>query len=309
MFAAKIDEKNKEIEKAETDLEAEKAKYDTYMADLAAGIAALGDAEKKIQGQTLLVQKSTLKQILSSPNLKLLPSQQVQLLKFEKQAPEAYSSQVGSIVELIQTLKTEYQKEKIDTTQQHEKDVKASEALIKELKEALSGLQEQQQAGEGEAAAKARRTEELNELKTALEKEISDADAEDKVMDDNKEKQDKEYESFSTDSLAQEDAIDAALNILHSDDNRDLFRKTEDDKEFEAGFLQIGESSSKVKSMKELALMRERETAIQVLLNAIADQVQELKDEKVSIETSVEHCTADSKKLLEDAKTVVLVYN
>lgn len=302
VFAAKIDEKNKEIEKAETDLEAEKAKYETYMADLAAGIAALGDAEKKIQGQTLLVQRSTLKQILSTPNLKLLPAQQVQLLKFEKQAPEAYSSQVGSIVELIQTLKTEYQKEKIDTTQQHEKDVKASEALLKELKEALSGLQEQQQAGEGEAAAKARRTEELTDLKTALEQEVSDADAEDAIMDENKEKQDKEYESFSTDSLAQEDAIDTALGILHSDDNRDLFQKTEDDKDFEASFLQIAEQS-KVKSMKELALMRERETAIQVLLSAISDQVQELKDEKKSIETSVEHCTADSKKLLEDAKT------
>eukprot|EP00392_Amoebophrya_sp_AT5.2_P014419 g14568.t1 len=310
VFAAKIDEKNKEIEKAETDLEAEKAKYDTYMADLAAGIAALGDAEKKIQGQTLLVQRSTLKQLLSqNKSLKLLPSQQVQLLKFEKQAPEAYSSQVGSIVELIQTLKQEYQKEKIDTTQQHEKDVKASEALIKELKEALSGLQEQQQAGEGEAAAKARRTEELNDLKSALEKEIADADAEDKVMEENKEKQDKEYETFSTDSLSQEDAIDAALGILHSDDNRDLFQKNEDDKDFEASFLQIAssaaemKSSSKVRSMKELALMRERETAIQVLLNAIADQVLELKDEKKSIETSVEHCTADSKKLIEDAKT------
>ncbi|CAD7963714.1 unnamed protein product [Amoebophrya sp. A120] len=303
VFAAKIDEKNKEIEKAEADLDAEKEKYDTYMADLKAGIAALADAEKKIQGQTLLVQQKTLKSLLAKA--KLLPAQQIAMLKFEKQAPEAYSSQVGSIVELIQTLKNEYKKEEIDTTTQHEKDVAAQEALIKELKEALSGLQEQQQAGEGEAAAKARRTQELTDLKTTLEGEIADADAEDKVMDENKTKQDTEYETFSADSMAQEDAIDKAVEILHSDDNRDLFQKNEDDKEYEAAFFlqKASITTEKVRSMKELQLARERETAIQVLMAAISDQVSELKDEKKSIETSVEHCRVDSKKLIEDAKT------
>ena len=121
-----------------------------------------------------LIQTQTLRSILSQK--KLLPAQEVALLKFEKQAPEAYTSQVGSIVELIQTLKNEYKKEEVDTTQQHEKDEAAQNALIKELKEALSGLQEQQQAGEGEAAAKAKRTQELNDLKDTLTKEIEDAD-------------------------------------------------------------------------------------------------------------------------------------
>ncbi|CAD7963305.1 unnamed protein product [Amoebophrya sp. A25] len=304
MYAAKIDEKNKEIAKAEEDLAAEKAKYDAYMADLNAGIVALADAEKKIQGQTVLVQQRTLKQLLSQSKL-VLPSQQVALLKYQQQqAPEGYKSQVGSIVELIQTLKNEYKKEQVDTTQQHEKDVAAQDALIKELKEALSGLQEQQQAGEGEAAAKARRTQELNDLKSTLEKEIEDADAEDKVMEENKTKQDAEYETFTNDSMAQEDAIDKAIAILHSDDNRDLFQKNEDDKSVEVSFLQQRSAeNSKFRSMKELALMRERETAIQVLMSAIADQVTELRDEKTSIQTSVEHCTADAKKLLEDAKT------
>jgi len=302
MYAAKIDEKNKEIAKAEEDLANEKAKYDAYIVDLTAGIAALVDAEAKIQGKSQLIQTATLRSLLSKS--KLLPSQEVALLKYEKQAPEAYSSQVGSIVELIQTLKNEYKKEEVDTTQQHEKDEAAQNALIKELKEALSGLQEQQQNGEGEAAAKAKRTQELNDLKDTLTKEIEDADAEDKVMEENKTKQDGEYETFTNDSLAQEDAIDKAISILHSDDNRDLFQKNEDDKAVEVTFLQMThKENSKVRTMKELALMRERQTAIQTLLNALGDQVSELNDEKKSIQTSVSHCEADAKKLIEDAKS------
>ena len=60
------------------------------------------------------------------------------------------------------------------------------------------------------------------------------------------------------------------------------------DEAVEVGFLQVKhKENSKFRSMKELALMRERETAIQTLLNALGDQVTELNDEKKSIQTSV----------------------
>ena len=174
------------------------------------------------------------KKIMASSQLS--GSQKSAFAVYESQAPEAYKSQVGAIKDLIQNLQHEYSKEKIDAQQQWKKDKASQEANLQMLQSQKDSLQAEFEAGAGEAAAKMKRTQELNEATETAQAEIDAAKKESDEMTATFAVQSKDFNNFIADSAAQEDAMNQAIEVLGGDDARDQFQAVAHN---EASFLQV----------------------------------------------------------------------
>jgi hypothetical protein len=294
VLAAKIDDKKKEITQLVADKESMTQAHTAHMADLDAGIAALIDAESQIQGKTFLVQRQTITKALSAS--KLSSNQQQYLQSFLKQAPKAYESQVGAITELIVNLKQQYQKEGQGAKVAYAKNLKAQEAMITESNQALATIQAEFEAGEGEAAAKQKRSDELNTAIAAANKVISDAQIQNGEMKTMLTNATKQWQIYLDDSTEQEKAVNKAIEILSNDDARATFQTEHDNRSKEVFFLQIAQQKSSESAQAN------KSAAIETLRRAIADMKSELETEKDDIISSVDKCEKDSLNFLENAK-------
>jgi hypothetical protein len=286
VLATKINDKKKEITLLVQDLEAKTQEHNAHMADLSAGTAALVDAEAKIVGGNFLQNKATILAKLSQKDKTLLESALA-----DKQAPAAYESQVGAIKDLITNLKLQYQKEAVGAKTHFRKDEKAAKAMIQTANGELSTLQAEFDAGAGEAAAKAKRKEELQDSIDAANKAIADAKASNKEMSDMQTLHMGEWSKFLDDSSNQEAAVSKAIEILGNDEARNQFQQVHDD---QTSFVQIAAQS--------MSGLHAKSAAIASLRSAIKDMKAELEEEKDNIIKSVNHCEKETLDLMEKAK-------
>lgn len=177
----------------------------------------------------------------------------------------------------------------------------------------LAALQEEFESGASEAAAKMKRTAELNKAIDTADKEMGAAKKESDEMTATFADQSKDFNSFIQDSAAQEEAMNQAIELLGGDDAREQFQTVAHN---EASFLQVNKFDVKQLSAKPTAflatehsqlsklyaLMATKSAAVSTLITAIDDMKAELNVEKDSVENSIEKCEGKSQRLLEAAK-------
>jgi len=301
-LVAAINAKKTEKKDADNELQKLTDTHDAYQADLQAGIDALNAASGELQrkGPSLLAKNRSVASLLST---KLAPKHKDMIkAAMAKQAPAAYESQLDTMITLVKNLIIQYEQEKIDGNKQFEKQKAAMEAMISEIATAIADLQAALESGDGEAAAKQKRQNELQTIINDAVAENQAADAEDadmKALD--KENKDT-FNAFSADATAKMAAIDKALDILHNDEARAHFHKVHD----EAGTFLLQRSAriskAHARATVSTAMDASALSAVQTLLDAIDDFSSELDTEAKSITKSVATCKGKASDALEAAK-------
>jgi chromosome segregation ATPase len=303
-LVAAINGKKKEKKDAEAELQNLTDTHDAYQADLQSGVDALNAASGELQkkGSSLLVRNRRIASLLST---KLAPKHRdliMSKLEKEKQAPEVYESQLGTIITLVKNLIVQYEQEKIDGQKEFDKQKSAMDAMISELATAVADLQAALESGDGEAAAKMKRQKELQELIDNANAENQAADKEDEDMKALDKENKATFEKFEKDADAKIAAIDKALDILHNDDARAHFHKVAD----ESGTFLLQRSARVSRAAARAgvthAMSASARSAVGTLLQAIDDFSVELDTEAKSITTSVANCNTKSNNALESAK-------
>lgn len=299
-LVAAINAKKQEKKDADAELQKLTDEHDAYQSDLQAGIDALSNAQTELQnkGTSLLARNRGVESLLVT---KLAPRHRQEImsaLKIGKQSPEAYESQLGTIITLVKNLILQYQQESIDGQSQFDKQQKAMIAMISELATAIADLQTALENGDGEAAAKMKRKNELQEVIDDALAENAAANAEDADMKKLDAENKATFKAFSTDASAKIAAIDKALDILHNDNARARFHKVAD----ESGTFLL-QKASRVGKIEAVASLSEQSTsAVATLLQAIDDFSSELDAEATSITKSIKTCTGKASDALESAK-------
>lgn len=191
-----------------------------------------------------------------------------------------------TIIDMCDTLLTEYQEELIDSENQHKQSVAAQDALIADLNTKRQNLETAFKNGDAEAAAKKQREDELNKIIDDATKENDAAADENALLEEAKKEATTQWNSFHKDMLSQLAALKEAKAVLY-EEGRALFQKVTGN-----NFLQV--SSQKTKFMTEAS------GAVMTLIKSITDFQSELKEERQNINESIADCDAKSKMSLEN---------
>lgn len=338
VFAAKIAKKEKELDQQESELDNAIETFKASKSDMELAMVQLNDAAQVLvfskesdsygsdsYGSSFSqMSKSALsklrKNMLSKANVKNLSSDQVQLVSSllqapQKQAPEAYKSQTGSIGKVIENLKQQYQGQLNDSTTAHKADEKARRSDIKAQQQSLNADKQAMAEGNREAAAREKRTKQLqgkvdaaNELVNTLTENNAEMT---RISEDNLQN----WSLFNTDFNEQMSAIDDAIQILWGEDSRDHFNGV-NGVNLNASFVQIGMKTSSTSSsnmssnmlakMSAMLYKEKQETstgnAIDHLKMAISTMIEQLQTESSTIDENMQNCSDNSRTFLENAK-------
>lgn len=230
----------------------------------------------------------------------------------EKKFLKKYSSDASArILDLIAKMNKSFGKKLHQATKDWEKAKKnytnLSEAKEKEKKE----LQDTLAGGAGEKAAKEKRMQELNDEKDMLTKQIKDNKEMVEKAEKTYEEKKKEFKLRAAARAEEQKGLAEAINILHSDDARDLFRSSAKSRTV---FLQIGTVEQEfARFLRVVKDARRRNVAIRELKMAVGSgldkviemikkMIESLKKDDTKDDEKEKDCITETKKHLKAAR-------